>query len=709
MFNFGKFLHPNITGRVADWTGVIMQIQLVFLRKNLNQIIGILLCSLAVQQSSLAALDQKRESTKDIVRQAESMIERRMFEDARAQLLKADQLSPDSTDVRKALQKLQKALNEAVNQDLTDASAAFNRKTPEGYEKAKGLLEDALNLGGSCDVLCFDLAQIYERLGELPKAIEYLARSLDVMPDGKGKEQVQEKLSELTVGQQPAPVTGAVNHLISGFNRLAAQPKPATMQAQRLRNKQICSIARQLSERLPENPTVVFNSAKCAELEVSAQDAMGLWKKYTVLAPNALDNEVVRKKLEVFSALDDAIPDKREEIKLHYLLAEEALDARRLDIALSEYRIAEQLDPTLPESKLKLGLLYDSCGNVDQASAILGELRELAKATPEQREIAEERLDTLVSRRAIYDGQVAQARAAVDDLLLHYNSYSLLGRRRELEQISVLLQPAWKIFPYGWEINELLAPVYEEMGNERLAMRSRDVMWLSGKPVSFYANVRIGAKSGKQAAKRQAPINGRIEIMPEYFQIIGGTEGPISSSMIHSIETTGAGALAVYLQDGRMILMDMKGMGLLSGPSNAISQSHWGSIIHWSQGFSHSNGDSAPLRRMQANKGVRMFQAYLGIEDAKLGAEKYTLMEKSAMFGWMVFNAASIYSSIYGPANAWTQVSAIYSDLGGIHNTIAAGIKFTRMVRYQSPVMESTQFRPIPTTSGEDIWKLNSN
>jgi tetratricopeptide (TPR) repeat protein len=473
----------------------------------------------------------------------------------------------------------------------------------------------------------------------------------------------------------------------------------------------LCAEIESLKDLLRDSPALTFDLAKCAEMEADQQAATDFLERYVSLAPGALDRKDVRVKLDFLSTLDEMKSTTGDLIRKHYANAARALEVQRLDIALDEYLAADKLAPGSPETQWRLGQLYESCGNTRRTKEILGDLYSNPAASAEQRQEAQAILDSVDSLRARYDRTIAEARASASDLKAQADHLSLPLRADRLATVAELLAPAVEVFRNAWEVNELLAYVHEHSGNQRLLFRSLDVMWANGRPVSFDANVRAGSGKGKQAAAKQPPVPSRIDVMPDSFEVRALGYGPINRESVKRIETTRAGVIRVELSDARVILMTIDNMSMLTVGSP--STGYWGDLLGVGQmgqipGIS-SQGKIMPLpfRRALANRGTRIFQRYLGFEEAKFGSERFTLKEKAAVTGWLALNVFTIVSAFNGSTNLFTSIDNIYEYTGGFSNSIASAISFVRLVHYQQPITASSQFRAIPIGSEPDSLRTS--
>jgi len=636
------------------------------------------------------------------------------FDQARDKLRRAEELDPGGKVTKPAFSALQKKIQEEVTSLIREAEGDFLQPDDPSnpgfhYDLAESALRKADSIGGANALVYYDLAVIADRRGQKDKAeeyqdeaAEYLALCLDIMPDGKRKQEVEMLQAALITGTASQSILPPLHDQVARFNSLASQPEPYSRSEAQKRDSVLCGQLHQFAPALPDNPAVVLDLAKCAELDAEQQNAEQLYGKYITMAHGALNAPEVRAKLQAYSDLDTLPRDIRSQIQQHYSNAEKALAIRRLDIAKSEYQEAKKLDPTFSETYLRLAVFYDSCGNLELTRQTLASLAALHNVPVEDQREAQALLQSLSSRRARYDQHIAEAKTVIEDLNNRWYNLSIPLRIDRLNDAITFLTPAAEIFPNGWELAEQLAYIYELLANQRLALRCLDVMWFNDKPVYFYADVRIGSTTGKASAKRQNSIRSRVDVYPGYFTMETVDASKIFLEQIKSIETTPSGQLRVDTKDARVILLNLQSMNLLRGLGDD-SDCHWGDILGLCTNPGHAM--PLPLRRAQANKAGVIFLRYLGFEGVRFGSENFTATEKLVTIGWLAFNAMAIEAAITNSSTLIAHISQFYTAVGGLQNTIGATRGFVRMVGYQRIVTESSPFFLIPLDAVEPEFK----
>jgi tetratricopeptide (TPR) repeat protein len=522
-------------------------------------VVGVVFASLLCRGTS--ALCETNDGGADqLVETALDLMHRGQFDDALVKLQQAEAISPNRKTTRKAFEELTDLINSRVDVLLKEAASAFmdqgDGKDKHGYRKAMGRLEEAQKIGGRRDLVLYDLGLTAHRLKNDEAAAKFIQECLDLIPENKNKREVAALLAEIETGHENINVTKALRKDVERFNALVVTDEPYSPTASRKRDAQLCQGIQSLKESLPNSASLLFDLAKCAELDGRLNDVERFLKSYTIVAPAAVDDEDVRIRLESLFAIDAVAGATARDIQIHYANAARALGVRRLNRVRDEYKAALQLDPTLAETQWQLAIFYTSCGNLYEARRILDTLLRNPLASRRQKQAAGEILDTIESDRARYDQIVAEGRIRLTSAS---GAPSMALRQRSLNDIADLLEPASNLFPNAWEMNDLLAYVYEQTGNQRLALRSLDVLWANDKPVYFDAEIRVGDKTKKLVARKQEPLAAhRVEVMSDSsLRIAGLNSGTIRAAEIDSVETTGAGQLRIELKDGQIVLLNV--------------------------------------------------------------------------------------------------------------------------------------------------------
>src|SRR5262249_6517849 len=133
------------------------------------------------------------------------------------------------------------------------------------------------------------------------------------------------------------------------------------------RTASVCQALDQLKSANGNAPSLTFDLANCAEANGHLKEASQLLKQYLEQAPKATDADRVRQRLSDLDALLQLPEDKGPKVGSLYAAASRSLEERKYDRGLAEFLKAETIVRDFPPTQWRLGVMYESMGNVTKA------------------------------------------------------------------------------------------------------------------------------------------------------------------------------------------------------------------------------------------------------------------------------------------------------------------------------------------------------
>ena len=384
-------------------------------------------------------------------------------------------------------------LLEARQQYLASEEVLFSKDAEKGLQRVAEATERQVRK------LMSEAAQAYAARKFELTALLLLNQCVGAMQDQEVRRQLAELYTALATGEKPGTVALAMRGKLQQLNAAILQSgdkgasyddsdadAPATPQPG------LCARMTALQSKLPGNAALLFNLAKCAELEGRVDETIMLLTKYTQRAPMAADNDEVQLRLAVLRALS-ALPDPAgAQVRALYATAARHVEARRYDQAVAAYLQADELMPAFATSKRRVATLLLAQGQVERARTVWLPVL-LADTNDDSRKQTQLIVDGLDAEQARYQELVGDARGRLQKLLgrsfLDGQQVGRIYAASQLQLANEKIQSALLLFPIAAEVNALQAFNCLQMNDFRCVRASFDAQRSLAQPVSFYATV----------------------------------------------------------------------------------------------------------------------------------------------------------------------------------------------------------------------------
>ena len=712
---------------------------------------------------------QKKEleaQAKTIMAEAKSLENSGQLAEARGKYAESQALI-EMKEAAEAIKHLDDEIHKRVKSALNQSRKLYEAHK---YGEAASLLEESTKLGDLEGALSSNLALCYYQLGDRSKAVENLDRAITGTPDPKQKLKLRELLTFLTTGEIGVSSAEDEKKRIAEFNRLADSvgfdaslddeqgtedetafsdsdpsarrlvsetalktnsPEQHASHSVANHKASMCMALEGLKGSEAVSPAAIYDRANCAEINRRPGEAHKLLEKYLEIAPQSLDADSVRARMEELQSLMALPEPKGAEIRRLYASASGYLAERKYDRTLAAFTKAKDLAPDFPLTYWKLGLMYEAFGDVEHARERFAHYQELITDTS-ARSDTNLHLTTLDAKKSKYDDEVGDAEDILSDLFnrgmnLSFNldanrsairarrarvknkkqqKYSLVGgfavpypyAQQQLARAAEDLQVALALFPLGAEANELMGLVFLQANDGRAAVKNFDAVASQGLPVAFYAEMR--GRRSDQAVKIELSRDRVRLIFLSSYDKKGNTAAPSRAA-----GEDGLGDLTLAPGDKRqefdsldLSLRDIKKVethnGLLG--IKLAKQEFALSPIYLP---SYTPVQGPPARRF-ANNYTRLFIRYPGLEDSKLGAEGMTGGEKFKM-GVNIANESLNIATNLNPIGSIQATMSAVSIARTIHSAMASlSVSFAaweRSVDDQQQLLLGSSFKIIPT------------
>jgi len=612
--------------------------------------------SVAVAQNAPQDPKQLAAQVQQLLAEGKSLEQQGKLTEAKDRYVDAEGLAPGS-EAESAIRHIDERWEQQVASLLAEAHRLF---AAGKFSDSADRLEQALNIQPARPVLHYDLALCYLKLGDRTDAALHLDPAIALL-QGKERAELLQLRSAVLIGTttpkppaEPGKAMATFNDSYSLQNRARSEaPAPGGS---------LCAQTTQLLSAVPENPAVLFNSAKCAAQDGRAGDAAHLLVDYTRLAPEALDHADSAAMQQVWSSLASLPGDSGQAVRSHYAAASRDLDARHYNLAIADYQAAAQALPDFPQTQWELALLHEATGDTTKAAEHFARLQTLEPSS-ERAAAANTHVSTFARRHALYDADVSEAQdilaglvrrsLSLDDAGTHHETgltfmqwrhgsqeYKAATRAtqklpqayvmRELDRASDELLDATVLFPLGAEANELLALIALQDNDWTEAYNSYDAVASQGVPVSFYAQVQSEHDGGiVHAAKVEIATDAVRLIYLASYDLKKQTTAPpanpagsdkLGDLVVSALEprtppaealTIRAGDLQGIETDQNFVVLKRKGDKIYLAPLNMLSDTPF------------LRGDA----RAFGNAYTSLFVRYFGYQNARLGTEGWTAGE----------------------------------------------------------------------------------
>ncbi|MGH9495707.1 MAG: tetratricopeptide repeat protein [Candidatus Sulfotelmatobacter sp.] len=724
-----------------------------------------------------AFASEEKDQKKALEAQAKELILQAKDQEKSGNLLEGRKLYANSQafwetkDAEKAIKKI----DDEIHKQVKDAVKRAHQLYDSGkFQAATETLTKAQELGYMGAVISYDLALCYRQLGDSAMALGFLDEAILASVEPKRSAKLKQVRTIWTTGEQAATRKDLekdhilyANQLIEniGFDASLADGTPTldtdsedadtpdaklsqTALTQTLpqgrshantkahRTASVCQALDQLKTPNGNAPSLMFDLANCAEANGHLKEASELLKQYVEAVPKATDADRVRQRIGDLDALLQLPEDTGPKVGSLYAAAARAMEERKYDRGLAEFQKAETIVREFAPTHWRLGVIYESMGNVTKAREYFTLYQQLA-TTPDAQSDALDHLNSLDTKKEAYDDEVDAAEETISNLLnramnLTFNGmeeraalYKTRQRMRqaryknkknklkqvggfgvpyayaqqELSDASDHLATGMGLFPLGAEVNELVGIVYLQANDGRSAIRSFDAVSSQNLPVSFYAELR--------GHKKDHGV--KVELTHDKMQMIflssydkkgqpippdknAGDDGlgdltldatEPRNSDFESLTVSPAEIKRVETKNGQLLLK-------LTKEDITLSPIYMPALVP----------TEGPQARRFANNYTRLFVRYPGLEDSKLGAEGLTVREKMKL-AYDIANAGFNIATNLNPigaasgAQAFLKISKeIHATSKSLHVNFAA---WEKTVEDQNELRNGNTFKVIPT------------
>jgi tetratricopeptide (TPR) repeat protein len=726
---------------------------------------------------------EEKDQKKALEAQAKELVEQAKDEEKSGDLVEArksyanSQAFWETKDAEKAIKRIDDEIRKRVKDAIRQAHQQYDAGK---FPTAIDTLTNAQDFGYLGGVIAYDLALCHHQQGDLALALGFLDDAIQATVDPKHSAKLKQVRTLWTTGEQATVRKDLdkehilfTNQLIDniGFDATledgtpaletesddqpftaqkedsaaapkvtptaAAQNAPPARSHANAKAHRTASLCQSLDVLKGMNtPALTYDQANCAEDNGHLKEASQLLKQYLEQAPNAADAPRVRQRMSDIDALLQLPEDKGPRVGNLFAAASRAMEERKYDRGMAEFQKAAKVAPDFAPTQWRLGLMYESFGNVNKAREYFTQYRQM-ETNPDAQAEADDHLNSLDSKKEAYDDEVDAAEETVSDLLnramnLTFNGmderaalYKARQRaqqkrykknkaklrqvggfgvpyayaQQELADAADHLATGMQLFPLGAEVNELAGIVFLQANDGHAAMRNFDAVASQDLPVAFYAELRGHKKDHAVKCelthdrlqlvflssydKRAQPIPPDKNAGNDGLGDLTLSAGAPRNTDFDAMTITPAEIKKVETKNGVLLLK-------LTKEDLMLSPIYMPAIVP-TQG---------PQARRFANNYTRLFVRYPGLEDSKLGAEGLTVGEKMKL-AYDIANAGmNIVTNLnplgaVGGAIAFTRISKeIHATSKSLHVNFSA---WEKTMQDQYELRNGNTFKAIPT------------
>jgi tetratricopeptide (TPR) repeat protein len=518
-----------------------------------NGILGVMLVG-ALATQPLFCKDKNK--AKELEQQAKAMIAQGKDLEKQGKLSEARRKYVDSQsiwgtgDAQKAIKEVDQTIGKRVAELTQDGAALYKKgKNQEALTK----LQDASALRPNDPLVNFNLAAVYYKLDDRRKALVYLDQCQAALKGTRHEQEVSELRELVNTGETGNGLSDSAKQKAEAvdatmLSKAPDSPEHITNYATEEQKQEAlrCKLLKESESTLPKTAAVLFNLAKCAENEGRFDAASQYFTRYLEAAPNSLDGGEVQLKVTDLRQLIALKDESGDAVRKHYAEAIRLLQLRKYNAALAEFKSAEQVAPNFAQTKFKIGLLYESMGNVQMAHSYLQQHLQL-ETSESARDATQALLDGLDAKQTKFKDSIAAAGESLTSAMKSEGSYAeaslhtharkaaatalvpgaaLMPRksggpptqaqqRKAIELAQEKIEDSLALFPLSAEANALGAIAYLEGNNPEAARQCMDVLSGEGIPVAFYAKVRSYESLHKKKSKTRKVLTAGI-LVPEF-------------------------------------------------------------------------------------------------------------------------------------------------------------------------------------------------
>jgi tetratricopeptide (TPR) repeat protein len=721
--NFGQrsyYQHPDLSKRKEYWSAGGVTMKRWFLCGFLLTL-AVATAAASQDQGANPPLNKKEleAKAKELVSEGKALEKQGQLDEARDKYIDAE----GYLTTKDALNGIDRILDAKKQQAEALLKDAHHDCDAGKMQDCAAKLEKALVVAPEKTVvLHYNLALCYQKLGDRSQALEHLDSVIAATRDTKERVALLELHTQFLLGAAlPPNLSGDLAKSIEAFNqadvRIERDPGVATA---------LCDQIKDLPAST--SPAIVFDQAKCAEEDARDADAARLLGEYLKLAPNALDASEVLRHQDGLLSLASMEGDSGARVRPHFAAAGLALDYRRYDRAIAEYRSAEQIAPAFPLIPWRLALLYEASGDVAQARDCFEKYIQLETDADRKGE-AQAHLDALALWRSSYDDNVDEAHELLGDLLrramglssegvkhtarLNKHQTKISGRyrttlsaseaisapyvRRQMSRAREDLDQAIQLFPIGPEANQMLALIDLEDNDWPSAFNSYDAVASAGQPASFYAQMN-------SSRENKIVLATKVEVGKEAVRFVYLSSYNAKKKLSEPPETSAGdddlGNLFTSVElppdpQAQTLVVPMADLeGVRTDKSFVIIKLHKEQITLAPVYMVSYTPVEGRVARELGNEYTRMFVRYLGYEQARLGKEGMTFGEKMNLGYTFMQTGMDFFDTVAtGGINSYEALQgslklahALRTDVSNLRRNMAA----------QRHALVGLEFKPIP-------------
>jgi tetratricopeptide (TPR) repeat protein len=619
-----------------------------------------------------------------------------------------------NTDAEKGLERVATAAAVQVKALMADASREY---AAEHFAKTAELLESAAALHPGNVAIGCNLALTKYQQGQRDDALPLLEDCIGALRDKEPRRQLAEVFTALTTGDRQSIVPPGARQQVARLNDAILQDRDKDISADdddarpSAPSVGLCAQMAQVPAGLSRNPAMLFNLARCAELDGRLPDAIRLLTDYSQAAPGAADIEDVQARLVVLKGLS-ALPDpKGAQVRGLYASAQKCVEARKYDEAIADYQKADEAIPEFWESKRRLASLLEAQGQIDRARVYWQQVV-VADPVDDSRRQTQLAADGLDQEKKQYDELIGSARQVLRDLvgrtLLDGEPVGRIYAASQVQLANGDLQSAASLFPLASEGNHLQAFTCSQLNDFRCVRASFDAERSLTMPVSFYGAVFYKGVDPKKLPN-QVRTYGK-------FEFEKGTLRFAEISTVNPKKRTAVPPARVAGEDrlGRLGAADGLRSGGFQGftvPVAAIKhfETQGGllylevddrSVKHRKMlieplSFVLEIPSTGPGARRYMNNYIAIGETYGGVEKAKLGKESTTAGEKLKMVYSIAMIGVDVTSVMFGD---FTSLINVTTGATGLARKIGVSQRQARSLAMERrQAIRGVSFKAIPT------------
>ncbi len=680
--------------------------------------LAVLVLLLSAAQPVVHAADKQRKAketeAKRLISLGKTAEKQGHLLDARAQYLASEHVVFTS-DAEKALEHLAEVADEQVKALMTSAAQAY---AAENFTKAAQQLETAGELHpGNLAIGC-NLGLTRYQQGRRDDALALLDECVASLREKDTRRRFAELNTALSTGDRAtivAPVSRPqvvrLNDAILRESDRDASSEDDDSDAPTATAAALCAQMKLLQPGLTANPALLFNLASCAESEGRADDATKLLTEYGRLAPGADDIDDVQARLVVLKNLSGLSEPQGAQVRSLYTSAAKHVDRREYDLAIADYKKADEAIPEFVESKRRVATLLEAQGLTDGARTYWQQVV-AAETSEEGRQQTQLLLDGLDAEKGQYDELVSAASQILRDLVgrsvLEGEPVGRIYAAYRLQLASSKIQFADLLLPIAPEASLLQAFTCAQVNDFHCVRASFDAQRSLTLPVSFYGAVfykGVDPKKKSEQERTYAKLEfekgtmrlaeiSTVKPKKRTAQLASPSAGEDRLGRLGAPDGMRAGGFQGFTVQARTIKRLENQNGMLYLEVDDKSLKHRKMLIE-PLNFVLVVPPQGPGARRYMNNYINIAETYGGVEKAKLGKESTTTGEKLKM----VYNVASIGLSVTGVMfGDFFSLIDVATGVNGLAHKIGLNqrqVKHLAMERRE--VIRGVAFKAIPT------------